>query len=1112
MKILFKIIFLSLIITLVLPIKVKALTPGTLLYRTTADGKMFGYSKDPLLEVTSGVLTNINPGHVAIYIGQENGEDYVIEALAGGVVKTPAKYFVNEAEGEKFIGAKLPIKASALDRLKAIKIAKNLADQELNYDLDFRQQKGPGSGDWTCVGLTEKVYESANINNPNNIGALEYNEDYYAVDITPDGFDKSSFYNEEGDCFSTSVEFSKIARRENFVLPLPEKIGYNAGLEYQGDRYIFLPYTQFLQPSLRSERADINLVSSFSNKRVRGKIPVIGTVLRWSLINNPISSLKNIYQQVETEFSKLSANIFGKNNDDELIMSDDELILDRELADQQVATAIKINQSTEESNLKNEIQENIEVEKNVSLDQAVSQVKETKVSGIQNKEAEVPVNETLASIKVATADKPIGISSTNKSSNPAPISSLLVNSVAVAKSKMDQLPSKNITPSYNPNLALSKIISGLKPAVSSNTENSNSNNSSSNGALMTALITKIYATDNNDFIELYNPNDFDFDLAEAGLRLEKAKTADDPSLMIRLGNLADASYPGGTIIKAKGYYLIVRDDASSYFLNKADAIVTRNEFGWTETGYIIYLGTGALSSSSDEDIIDAVGFGAAKYFQGTAPAVEISDNYFLDRVSNLGDNSKDFILKVSSDPNIVWEDINNNNNPPSDNPPSDNPPSDDPPADDPPISELPVDFIAYQDPEPIVSGDVSHFWNFSECYGEEDYTVGPFDCAISVSFRNPFFVPDLTEEINLNQFSLSLMYRDFAREVNQYANIVFKLTNDSGQVVKFTLQPGMLQIDGLPNSSWRYYDANLMPDNNWHNFLLVVDKSERYWSVYIDGQEKYRHSFIETLANDFNYLEFSSDSGAVGLDELVLWRRSLSSEEILDNWQAQAPFAPALIRETQKPAELQYFWDFNEGYEFVNEGGGLKAVDSVRNLEMTLPANSWIWRGQENTGVISKWGNTLGVDLLEPLASKDLSLTFWWRSKFYPEEGRSLIILKHDEGQKLGLAPSHYRREFYYNDNYGYLGEGQDVDLPYDENWHHFALVYDSYRYKLQLFIDGQAKREMSYYWIKDGEGPNKLFIFPELNQVELDDLGVWEGSLTPLQVQEIYNNSRVAL
>src|SRR5680860_374732 len=273
-------IFIFSFLVFFLPNKLQALTPGALIYRTSGDGLMFGYSNNQLLDIDYGVLRHIYPGHVGIYIGKENGEDYVVEALADGVVKTPAKYFVNQDLGEKLLGAKLPIEASALERLKAIKIAKNLAELNYGYDFNFKKQKGAGDGDWTCVGFTEKIYESAGISNPNDLLKLEYNVFEYAIDITPDGYDNTSYVNGDGDTFSKNLEYSKISRRESLLLPASEVTGFNAGREYKGKRYFFVPYTQYLQPTLKNEEIDITLVSSFKEKDIRGKKTVISLMLR----------------------------------------------------------------------------------------------------------------------------------------------------------------------------------------------------------------------------------------------------------------------------------------------------------------------------------------------------------------------------------------------------------------------------------------------------------------------------------------------------------------------------------------------------------------------------------------------------------------------------------------------------------------------------------------------------------------------------------------------------------------------------------------------------------------------------------------------------------------
>ena len=159
--------------------------------------------------------------------------------------------------------------------------------------------------------------------------------------------------------------------------------------------------------------------------------------------------------------------------------------------------------------------------------------------------------------------------------------------------------------------------------------------------------------DKDNWIELYNPTDNAVDLKVANYRIEKTVTAADPGIVMRIGDNNDGSYPGGTIIPARGFYLIVRDDANDTLKSKADAIGTSDNFTWTGTKYTFYLGTGAISSDIDSDIIDKVGFGSAKYYEGSGPAPAIAESKSIERQSigqDTNNNSVDFFIQESPNP------------------------------------------------------------------------------------------------------------------------------------------------------------------------------------------------------------------------------------------------------------------------------------------------------------------------------------------------------------------------------------------------------------------------------------------------------------------------------
>ena len=1273
-----------------LPGLCRAMPPGTLLYRTSGDGKMFGYSQDPLIYSEKGIIKNIYSGHVAIYIGKEDGQDYIVEAMSGGVVKNPAKYFVNRADGETFLGARMPSSVSALQQARVVALAKSLVGKNLGYDFDFHNQKGPGDREWTCVGLTEKLYESANVYNPNNLGALEYDPAYYAVDITPDGFDNFSVVNSSGDCFSREREFSKIARRTDILIPAPEIIGYNVGLEHEGERYIFLPYTQFLQPTLTAVAADVGISSSFSRAEINGPLNVNALVLRWSLINNPLSSLKNIGTAIKETAAQvavktkeiarnLSQRIFHSGSGTSLTLIDDDL------------------QSTSAAS---------GTKKVVVVNKATAAGKTTKTT------TKAAVNSITKSSGVGTgASQTAGTKAVAVKTNTSKISAPKTNTPATAKASTTVAASQAKTVSQT-KTASPAYYSPAAPVVSSATVHSSgsgsSSGSSSGGSSSSvaadnypklAIINRIYSTGDNDWVELINPTDHDFDLAAAGYRLEKAKTAVDPSLLFRVGDIDDGTYPGGTIIKAHDTYLIVNGGASDYYKQKADALVTREGFSWPGSGYTLFLGTGAISSSLDPDIVDAVGFGAdATYFLGSGPAPEIKDNYILRRASSSDDNAIDFELVLSDDPSITLNtnindtsetatstpetatstDLNESETATSTDPnesetatstpetatstetidwgrlllirkiystgdndwielfnPTDNDfdlgtagyrleksvSTQDPgilmrfgdasdgfypggtvirahdsyliarddansyyfdradaiatqtefvwdgngysfylgsdaisSSTDPdiidlvgfgsaalyyegsgPAPEIPdayilsrltdthnnsTDFnlIASDDPDavspepivnldlfsppiPIVSAGLTDIWHFNECYGEGTWAVGKWDCARQFGNRGeqPLNI-SLNPAVDMNNgFSLSFYYKK-SLDVPSVKTV---LSNAAGERFSIRTDASMLEIEGLPDSEFRYYQG-IPNDYKWHKLTLVINQAADYWEVYIDSLLVVQEFFWQRLPV-MTDLEIGSESAAVLFDELALWNRPLTALEIKTDYETDAPYSPMPAREAQTAAELLHFWSFEEDT-------GRTALDSVGGAVLNLAADAWVGRGHNNYAIKAVAGRIHSGTLENFPETKDLSMAFWWRDRSDPYNGQADIYLtggENNEKNLFAILADNYRLDYWFNNSYGILAEGLNKAIPGGCDWHYLTYVYDSYRYKLSFYVDGEEKASTSLIWMPDGEKVKGIKITTSGEESEIDDLSLWKGALSPRQVKEIYTNNK---
>lgn len=292
---------------------------GTLLYRTSAGNKMYGYNTDIILG-----KDGVKSGHVAIYAGKGK----ILEAVNRGVVLNDLNRFINADNGEQFVGAKIPVNFSSTDEDRIKSIIKFFESQKFLYDADLGQQKGPNTEEWICSGVAEKIYESLgfNSNKFNKIKYFQYNPANYFIDITPDAYEDNNIYNKElGDHFALNKEYSQINKRK----PIKER-GFavnGLGKLKDGKNYFFFPYTQFLQPNLKSIEVNVeDLTSSFNQEKIRGKSLMLATVWQGTKNNTnnfkkeKIASfkkvVKNTTNKIKDSFASLwskTKNIFKKN-------------------------------------------------------------------------------------------------------------------------------------------------------------------------------------------------------------------------------------------------------------------------------------------------------------------------------------------------------------------------------------------------------------------------------------------------------------------------------------------------------------------------------------------------------------------------------------------------------------------------------------------------------------------------------------------------------------------------------------------------------------------------------------------------------------------------------
>ena len=1094
-----------------LPIKnVKAMPVGTILYRTSGDNKMYGYNANDLIVAEQGKLAHIYSGHAAIYVGAEKGVDYIVEMQPKGAIKVPAKFFINESLGEKLVGAKIPKDATPGQIAKAVAIAKNLADKNLAYDFDFKYQKGPLSNQWTCVGLTEKVYESANISNPANLGSLVYNPNNYAVDITPDGYDNQSVYNSAGDCFSSNLEYSKIERKQNMVIPAPELIGFDIGLEKNGDRYLFLPYTQYLQSTLKDVPIDIELSSSFSEPEVRGNSPILGLVLKWSLINNPVSTVETIASKIGNTLIAFKDRIFPDNSS-VLAENSNSTDLGMSISTSSVkatttktkTVAVKVS-TTKASTTKTTIAKASKTNASV-VKITVAKATSTKAVSAQSVAAKTvsvsvstPKKTTTASISAAVA------ASVKLSTNKATSSSVAV----VEAAKINTVTRTTPKPTTPIAVTVPVVIESTTTTITNDPVGTTTTTVDDIPTTTPiALIAKIYSNGDDDWLEIVNTADYDFDLAASGYRLEKAKTAADPTLIMRFGNESDGVYPGGTVIKAHGSYLVVSDTASDDIKAKADAIATKDTFSWTEDGYTLYLGTASISSDSDPDIVDKVGYGGAKYSE-TAPAEALKKGYALERkvsatstiqslssggleelwprLFDSNDNSADFIL-VPYDLAVIAAENNS-------------------------TTTKTINSDLFSNPAGLNSENMTQLWHFDECYGEmaanelqasgetpidfkrsDRWSVGRWGCAAALTNLATSTKAIWNKPLDPNQMTINFYYRPTQNNFS----IILKFANltNSDKQAYIELTPYFTEVYGFPGSQGRLSDLTWPNDNNWHQFSVVVNRSSGYWSLYLDGKEVYSYQYNGIMPTFTSFELGSNQNEIVAVDELSFWDRSLPATELRSINLLNQPFNPYTWPQTQKEAKLEHYWSFNENT-------GIVAKDSVGSDNLAIQLDKWDMEGRNDSALSVGQGIRM---TLSDLPVTDFSLSFWWRNTSSPNEGRLHVALKNGDRNLMSLTPTIYSASFVFNGTGDYILGYETSPIPNDRNWHHLAITYDSYRYLLRFYLDGEQKMEKQYVKLKDGEKINGLEFGQENWPSSLDELKIWSGTLTAAQVLSEY-------
>jgi len=594
-----------------------------------------------------------------------------------------------------------------------------------------------------------------------------------------------------------------------------------------------------------------------------------------------------------------------------------------------------------------------------------------------------------------------------------------------------------------------------------------------------------------EWVELYNPTEEKIDLSIKEIYLtyfSSLKNWNEP-----YKPTVDKRKLTGNI-QAKGFYLIKIDgegSLSSYdydwgYLGNANTLNDLNGsvaiFSFdpeaktleeAEEGKIDGVGWGNINYVKEGDSILNVNTGVSieRKAVSTSTAETMSTDGVHNKLGNSYDsdnNNNDFIIKSISNPQT----LSSSREPRSQ------------------ISEGLVNLWHFDECKDATSSDSIGFANFNN--KDNKWEVGKWGCSIKQYVNYESVSTTFINNLDLNNFTISFYYKFPYDNSRPY----FRFFNDSGDQLKMLFYPYYMEVWGLPHIiSWRYGDIEWPYGNNWHQASLVINNDMNYWILYLDGDEFYRESMDYDMFNVDSF-EINGDNNYNLIDEMGIWNRALGDEEIKDIFNKDLPLSPNTERDPQEVAQKINYWSFDEGF-------GTTTYDIIGNNDLEINnflwevngyASSSIWQTYHSQYKINKYLNT-------EINYQDLSIDFWWKNGSSPNEGRGSIVFKSDSDKKMfGITPTYIDTYYYHNGDAFFAGGS----IPNDSEWHHLALVYDSYLYQSSFYVDGIEKATSSLIWFK--EPITKLEIYGENYKQEIDEITFWKGALSSAQVLDIYN------
>jgi hypothetical protein len=381
-----------------------------------------------------------------------------------------------------------------------------------------------------------------------------------------------------------------------------------------------------------------------------------------------------------------------------------------------------------------------------------------------------------------------------------------------------------------------------------------------------------------------------------------------------------------------------------------------------------------------------------------------------------------------------------------------------------------------------LTDNLEYLWHFDECIGYEAFDMiqagviednfgwseGVWGCSSSLSTRGA-----TESEISLltdNGISLS-----FFLKVGVGMQTVALFSEDFNQEIKLGLAEGKLIFFDGANYQFVGYET----DNSWHYFSLVLENNSI--KIFVDAV------LLDEFILENNFTNFTKlkigEAGNINLDELAIWSRKLSLQEIEEVFNRTEMLEP----QSSEAEKKIYEWKAGEATSTV-------MTELMVGDDLDIGESIWYHDDSLDKNVLRLASSSpLEKELINPITQKEFSLNYLFG---HLDMGKNLdnSLLFFSNTGTFGFRLYENKIDVYIN------GEINTFDASVSAGL--LSLVLDSEAGKFYFYSNGRLLGEGNYTY--QNHEISSFQISAQEDNYMFYSLSVWDGILTTNQIKRL--------